>query len=636
MSTARGSGLPTYPGFCELRVLKGADPDAFAQCKEETGFAVEVVEVDEFDRQLEELIGPVEYCRLLKPAECPAGVRIDVDICRDIEGRGWSCAPDYELMNEFNRCYRPLEALTGGSHRACGEGAPVLVAQSCADYVGADFTDALDCVADYPTVDPPDADMALSSNSGAGDSGDYWCKFDRAYLEADCHGAGRPPTECAPSIALCLKRSTRTGGCDAIAHTIRCRALEVAYLAGDLAAPEVRREGCQPCVLLPFESVPSDCPGNVLAEPLRNTVSDEESRVLAARGDFNVNSPRCVPQDDGSVSDACLAGRVCADPPRGRITWSSTHFSQQAVVNSPVLVGVRDIPVEVREGNIRWWRREGMLIIDTVLPYPTSPPGDFGYAMARFGRVDPGDATLDSRSELVAIYGECMFHRQPQFRLQVRELWPDSPDDLNAIEGYFGSSALDWWHALDPATEWEARTVARGLEYWPKLSSAAARRERVAQLTEEIDCSFELPVWCRWTPSRTGYFEVKASGAWIAARWISGSREIISETTARLINDYLRDNVREFEALMQEWGATPAQLGLAEPTVSGDPYQLLPRSDLTSESIFSGSESAFSCGGTDLRVSCSGGGGTFGNYTETDPVGVIVHDVRVATRAPNH
>ena len=501
---------------------------------------------------------------------------------------------------------------------------------------GADFTGALDCVDDFPTVDPPDAGTALSSNSKTGDASGYWCEFDPAYLNADCHGANRPPADCAPSVAMCLKRSTRTGGCNAIAHTIRCRSLEAAFLAGDLAAPEVRREGCQPCVLLPFEAVPSDCPGEVLAEPARSD-RDEGDRVLAARADFAVNENICAPSSDGSLSDRCLALIACADPTPGRITWSSTHFSQHAAVNSPVIVSVRDIPVEVRDGGFRF--RDGAIgpTVD-MLPYPTSPAGQFGYAMARFGNVDPADARLDSVTELVGLYGECMFTRAPQFRLRVRELWPDDPQDRAAIERYFGSSSLDWWWALDPATEWEARTVARGLGYWPELTEEQ-RADRAERLTTEVDCNLDLPVWCRWTPTRAGYFEITGAAAWISTRWNRGGRAVLSDLGASRIDDHLSDpdNREALAARMREWGAdTPARLErmAGELGLRNDLTAVLPRENLRSDGRYAGSESRFSCGGTDVRILCRTGSGTFGNYTETHPVGVMVHDVRVATRAP--
>ena len=219
-SNRDGLGLLTYPGFCELRILEVNDPDAYEQCRNTTGFAV--VD-DEVELIVEEITETVAYCRLLQPAECPAGVRVDVDICRTIERRGWSCDPGYALMNEFNQCYRRLSDFTDDAHPACGEGAPDFVAQSCADYVGADFSIALGCASDFPTVDPPDADKALLQNSRTGDSSDYWCEFNPAFLVAICHETTDPsPAECAPSVAMCLKRSTQTGGCTAIANTIRC------------------------------------------------------------------------------------------------------------------------------------------------------------------------------------------------------------------------------------------------------------------------------------------------------------------------------------------------------------------------------------------------------------------------------
>ena len=90
---------------------------------------------------------------------------------------------------------------------------------------------------------------------------------------------------------------------------------------------------------------------------------------------------------------------------------------------------------------------------------------------------------------------------------------------------------------------------------------------------------------------------------------------------------------------MEEWGATTPELRQQmanELGLENDLSALIPLTGLTSESIFSGSESRFSCGGTDIRIYCSGSGsGATGNYTETDSIGIMVHEVRVVTRAPN-
>ena len=635
-----GLNLVEYPGFCEFRVLEGQDAVRYAACQAMTGFAV--VEHD-VDRIVNGALQPDELCRLLQPAACPAGVRIDVDNCRAIERRPWSCPSGYKQMNEYKWCYRPPQQFTATVHPACGDGAPDFVAQSCADYVGDDFDQLpalVDCVTHYPTANPPNATTALAPNAPTGASRDYWCQFNAAYLNVDCHGT----TACAPSMALCLKRSTQTGGCSAIANTIRCRALEADHQADPdlLTASEVRREGCQPCVVLPFSPVPPNCPDDLSAEVQVSPLASHFA-VLRARADYNPFTSFCDPDSNGNIPASCLSQPQCADPARGRVTWSSTHFSQVAVVNAPVILSMRDIPSELRPANFRFDTATGMLVARrAVFPYPVSPAGGFGYSMARFGPVDPAHRGLDSVSELVGNTGECLFGSAsnlivwavPQFRMTIRELWPDSPSDLADINSLLGPEALDWWRdlATQSVTAQKDRTLERGLGYWPDLS-VADQESRVEELTQEVDCNHALPVWCRWEPSRTGYFEVTGSAAWFTTRWIRGGRRILSAASARNINTYLSNpaNRGAVAAQLASWGATPEDVGLAD-DLSG----VLPLHGLNNDTRYSGTESRFSCGGTDIRVYCtSGGSGTIANYTETDPIGIAVHEVRVATRTPN-
>ena len=159
-------------------------------------------------------------------------------------------------------------------------------------------------------------------------------------------------------------------------------------------------------------------------------------------------------------------------------------------------------------------------------------------------------------------------------------------------------------------------------------------------MTAEVDCNVDLPVWCRWTPTRAGYFEITGMAAWISERWDRGARAILGDAGARLTDDFLSDPVNR-ETLAEQmagWGATtPALLErmAGDLGLRSDLTAVLPRENLRGDGRYTGSESRFSCGGTDVRITCAGqSSGDFGNYTETDPVGVMVHDVRVATRAP--
>ena len=540
--------LEEYPGFCEVRILEGNDVDAYDTCLDMRGFAVVEQEVD---RIVGGVVQTDALCRLLQPAACPVGVRIDVDNCRAIQRRPWRCDGAWRPTNEYNRCYLPPPQFTGTVHPACGNGAPVFVAQDCADYVGNDFPAApgvISCVNDFPTADPPDPNTALSRNpSGVLGSGDYWCEFDTSFLNVVCHGLNPPATECAQSLALCLKRATETGGCRAIANSIRCRAMESDYDADLLTAIEVRLEGCQPCVVLPFSPVPSDCPDDLSVEV---QVSGQNSHfdILQVREDYDIANSHCLLDSNGQLSTRCLELPQCADPARGSLTWSSTHFSQAAVVNAPVILTVRDIPTELREADFEFDTTTGTLVPRRLVsPYPVSPAGAFGYSMARFGPVP--DRGLRSLVRLVGNTGECVFGTSagdasafatPQFRMTIRELWPDSPGDLADIRSYFGPEALDWWDdlAVLGPDEQKNRTLERGLGYWPDLS-IAEQASRVEELTQEVDCNHSLPVWCRWTPLSTGYFEITGSAAWLSTRWGRGGRAVLSADDARDIDTYL-------------------------------------------------------------------------------------------------
>ena len=74
----------------------------------------------------------------------------------------------------------------------------------------------------------------------------------------------------------------------------------------------------------------------------------------------------------------------------------------------------------------------------------------------------------------------------------------------------------------------------------------------------------------------------------------------------------------------------PAEMGINS-TLDG----LLPRNSSVADWHYSAASGVNSlCPPPDLRVHCSGGSDT-ANYTETEPVGVLVHEMRVATRLAN-
>ncbi|MDE0654206.1 MAG: hypothetical protein OXI26_11195 [bacterium] len=626
-----GLTLEEYPAMCELRILQVNDPAVYNDCQNQTGFVTMVVNVD---RIVDGVLQTEDLCRLLQPAECPAGVQIRVDTCRAVERRPWTCPAGYRPKNEYLECYRLHPTGPLNPHPACGAGAPAFVAQSCADYAGNDYADApaaVDCTADFPTANPPSPTTALSGNSTPGMSSDYWCEFDAALLSASCHPAPQSTPECTPSLSMCLKRASRTGGCSAIASTIRCRDLQQTFRAGTATAEEVRNEGCEPCVVLPFSPVPPGCPADVSAEP-QISLNQAMHHLLRLREDFNAVSDACV-DSLGNISAVCQAQPTCTDPPTGALTWSSSHHSRLAIVNSQVTLNVADVPVEERRVLTRL-SSSGLGGSRLTFPYPSSRAGAIGDSILTYGRIDPTASSLTTVTDMNGAYGECVYRRGPLFQLTIRQLWPDDPADESEIAGLFGSAALDWWNALTTPAERQEAIESRGLGYWPNLS-AADRALRTEELTEHVLCNYDrvyrAPVWCRWIPTAPGYYRITAGGAWVGARWDRGSRHAISGSERGAINRALqapavRDTVA---AQLTAAGLTPADVGLNATLTA-----VLPAGGLTGDSRFSGVATERSCGGRDLRIRCGVTNIGTGNYTETRPIGVAVHEVRLATRQP--
>ena len=75
--------------------------------------------------------------------------------------------------------------------------------------------------------------------------------------------------------------------------------------------------------------------------------------------------------------------------------------------------------------------------------------------------------------------------------------------------------------------------------------------------------------------------------------------------------------------------ATPAEAGL-EPDLSA----LLPAGSNAEWLYTDTAGTNVKCPSRDLRVGC-GGSGESQNYTETEPIGILVHEVRVSTVAPD-
>ena len=277
----RIAGMDRYPEFCEERILQIDDPIAYDTCITLTGYTV-----------IQYTDGGQPGCRLLFPIACAVGLhRSGSATCRAIHRRNWTCATGYIPRNEFNTCYQ-APTFVGVTHPACGQGAPEFLVMDCEEYVGDDFVhtaSTIDCAADYSTGTPAkhtDGTQAVSGarmvelepnyNSGL-TSSDFWCAFETKFLIADCHRTDISPAECSStSKALCLKRASATGGCNLTAATIRCRALEAAFAQQPTVTTieEVRQQGCAPCLILPFRSIPSHCELN----PPRNTYQQFPSK----------------------------------------------------------------------------------------------------------------------------------------------------------------------------------------------------------------------------------------------------------------------------------------------------------------------------------------------------------------------
>lgn len=686
LSDINGDPVAPYPGFCEARFLESTDEDSYNACLVIRGFVIvghTLAELDEFGEVVtddEDVIQETGLCRLLYPASCSVGVRVDEFKCEAFRRRTWSCDGEYLPRNEFNTCYEPLDEPTG-PHPAC-VGIPELVVVTCADYVGGDYVRS-----------PGDADWACGGErfpTGSPDSqlephgaSQHWCKFDASLLKVECHGASPPAAECADTAASCVKRASQTGGCSAIAHTIRCRSLQASYKAGavGISTAKVREEGCQPCVVLPFSAAPGDCPGDTKDTPMPLGSTREEQRK---QRDYEVfyNAAHRVKQDlrygriylsggrtlecidvvrdpDADLSSCELDpqrdGR-CVNFPQGHVTWSSTHFSQQAVVNSPVVLIANGLPTGTvrRDTYSMTYGRAGRTQGSALLQYAGSEPNDRDSIIRQWPK--PGsNETLRGVADLVSRYGaECLARFRPQLRVNVEQLWPDTNEHREDIKRLFGGDALDWWNALPSDEAKKAHTEARGLVYLGASTTATpaeqeAERKRRTDDVDQVLCNLSDPVWCRWLPSRPGYYKLTPSVAWVTGQYTSKSPAVSlpswidmleGEARQRFIEQWLVINSRVLRALrnsaeersnllkiLAEDGLGPADVGLTDNLMN---FLSLPDNEL----LYSALGSVAHCPPLDFRFECGSLRWRIA-YSELDPIGIAVHEVRVATRTPN-
>ena len=231
----------------------------------------------------------------------------------------------------------------------------------------------------------------------------------------------------------------------------------------------------------------------------------------------------------------------------------------------------------------------------------------------------------------------------PLFKLIVEELWPDRPADATAITAMFGSRALDWWTnlGLTPGAQ-QRLTEARGLPWWPGLTTPDEQNERIASLKTKIECHSgqSIEVWCRWTPTHSGYFRLKVGGGWRMT--IGGTRgshspdpacrlsAAPSKTSLSQQQQQVRDTLEVLgcgsnRAPDPSCGWSPAAVGLRN-----DLSDIIP---ITPDGLYRSPSEGQMFPGLDLRVRYTDRGETT-KYTETQSFGIQVHEVRVSTVTP--
>ena len=642
-----------FTEFCEETVTAAANPVEYAVCAAPLQGHV--------------VMDDGTSCRVLQLRTCEVGSRIDSEWCRSTIRRSWTCPqPNAISRNQFNTCYIvPTGAIS--STTVCATGAPDLVVIDCAAYVGSDFVEppgSVPCSSYFTGTAPTLADVANA----------YWCEFDESYLKVVCHSTTPPPGECALPLAMCLKRGSGTGGCDGIAHTILCRSLQFDYeqqhataMADNMInrteeqdlrtlSAVVRADGCEPCLILPFEPLPSHCPADTGETARPFSLRVHQFQAIEQEHDIETNHSKCahlntwqqttmVNPNNPSLDCATIASR-CDSPSPGNPVWSSTHFSGVAVVNSPVIVRLHDSPYTFREypsslslntlvnGNIRWRRK--------YAEFPGSGLVGSGQVVRTFSRP-PSSLTTDSPALMGNRSNECVAVSLPLFKLIVEELWPDRPADAAAITAMFGSTALDWWSNLASIPGAQRRlTEARGLAWWPGLTTSDEQEERVASLETKIDCHSGqgVEVWCRWTPARPGYFRLKVGGGWIMT--IAETRGVVNP--ARL--QALRRSVRNLTPQQQQQvrdtltvlgcgpNRTPDPSCAWSPAAVGLENDLSDYIPLTPDDLYRRPTEGQMYPGMDLRVRYTDRGET-AKYTETQSFAIQVHEVRVSTVTPS-
>ena len=553
-------------------------------------------------------------CQVLHPLECPAGMyRMDSVSCRVVVRRTWTCPDGYTPRNTFNYCGRH-GGDTSATHPACGDGAPDFYWGSCEDYVGGDFFaspgDVL-CASRYligsrpALAGAPTAQFgtAFGPSSAGGTGSSHWCEYDLRYLNPACHQPGGVGCVLEPSSALCIKRPSETGGCDRIAASISCRVLQAAFREKEITRDYVLAQGCEPCFVLPFEPTPPRCVPPVSTS---DTLAGDDMKVVLAVGDdFAISkhipghTQRCVTHvltpEDLEDHPECKTP-VCDDPPGGRLTWRSTHSSQLGIVNSPIILSILDIPLA-----LNLWGRGG--------PHEILYWSDNRGYDARYRSFNKSTGKPTAMRTYVEY--ECSLFDNPMFEIRVQELWPDL--DSDEMKLLFGKDSLAWWEPGLSDAEKKSRTEARGFTYMDSTSTDTEKEtERSARAgrLERWPCELDGGMACEWLPSGSGYFAVTGGGAW--------KQKLLRERDWAQVSQGGRgEKPGGYNNLNNMLYAEDNNIALDAACSHPGPWQ-----------------SQFVCRNRDSGFWDTNPGPDSANFTETEPVGIVVHEARIRTVAP--
>ena len=598
-------------------------------------------------------------CRAIVPAKCASGLhRVGLRTCRRYQRRTWTCPTGHIARNQFNTCYAPPQD-QAEPHPACLDGAPQFVISGCAAYVNADFVRSPQPSAcgDFDTGGDGTHSLTVHPQNN------HWCQYRPSWLSLGCHTGDE---SCEGPSALCIMRASKTGGCDAIAHTIKCHKLQAAGMEN------IQREGCTPCQIFPFSPVARDACSAEYVGAINTGQNKYHRAAYLVKDDFHYDGCADLTRQlsngdfEQDTLNACITETACLDPPHGAVRWHSAHPSGLVVINSPVIVKATDLVIQQKQhlfpyynSNYRQYQRlygehqTGLAAVTmgqaSVYSIALSGTDDAEYGLASWTETD---STF--KGELLSALmsnGQCTLASRPSFRLIVEEMWPDNNEDVQDMLRLFGAQALAWWPLEREAQK--QMSAARGFTLLTEELSGVERqqeRERRDLRDLEIGCNSGTESWCRWVPQRAGYFRVTIAGAWHMSMRTS-TRSWRNDYTIPDLNSFLANRVTgdksddcpiAFDRQFRRWfhrgcilKALATVSGVSTDEVSPADFGL--NDDLNGLlSIHGGNSEAFfevprPCPAQDLRVVC-GSATNAVNYTETAPVGIVVHEARVMTR----